>query len=104
MSRTLGIAALLMAMTMPSALLAPSRVARSLAFASDPRDRSSRILCASASLRQFGHTPLARYCGIVIVTVTPLPSRLASEIRPPCASAISRTSARPRPVPPRFVE
>ena len=44
------------------------------------------------------------HCGSVIVTLTPPPSRFASATRPPCASAISRTSARPRPVPPRFVE
>jgi hypothetical protein len=38
------------------------------------------------------------------VTDKPPLSRLASWIRPPCASAISRASARPMPVPLRLVE
>ena len=43
-------------------------------------------------------------CGNRKLTRKPPPSRLASSTRPPCASAISRASARPRPVPERLVE
>lgn len=43
-------------------------------------------------------------CGRRRLTRRPPPSRLASSTRPPCASVISRASARPRPVPERLVE
>ncbi len=42
--------------------------------------------------------------GNTIATARPPPSRLPRLMRPPCASAISRASARPRPVPLRLVE
>ena len=62
-----------------------------------PAGRSCPAPTSSSSLGR-GH------CGSVMVTLTPPPSRFASATRPPCASAISRTKASPRPVPPRFVE
>ena len=47
---------------------------------------------------------LADHAGSSRLTQRPPPSRLASATRPPCASAISRTSASPSPVPLRLVE
>ena len=46
----------------------------------------------------------ADHAGSSRLTQRPPPSRLASATRPPCASAISRTSASPSPVPLRLVE
>jgi hypothetical protein len=43
-------------------------------------------------------------CGSTSVTDNPPSARLESCTRPPCASAISRASARPRPEPLRYVE
>ena len=47
---------------------------------------------------------VARVRGSVRHTRNPRPSRFSNAIRPPCASTISRTSAKPRPVPLRLVE
>gem|GEM_PF-6420503 len=50
------------------------------------------------------HHPAPAVCGSSSVTRKPPSSRLARAIRPPCASLISRASARPKPVPERLVE
>jgi len=59
----------------------------------------SRHIASHAMGRSGGHQ-----AGNTSDTHSPPPSRLRRAMRPPCASAISRASARPSPVPWRLVE
>lgn len=59
-----------------------------------------RILPARGTQGRVDHVAL----GNVMRTIKPPSSRLRRLSRPPCASTISRDSARPKPVPLRLVE
>lgn len=67
-------------------------------------EHSKKQLTQHEMMRKAAAQPGGQSMRMLRLTHSPPFARFSSAMRPPCASAISRASARPRPVPARLVE